>query len=147
MLNDNYSMTITGLFVGFGISINYKILSEILKKVFPENITDDEDSNEYSDEDWNEKVRIMESRLMRYPIQMGMSVPLCIIMYPHTYESYKKEEVAVGFFEYLDGSSGNKETEFVLRNLLNQSNPPAFKKMLGENPKFMVIHDGCGCCS
>ena len=148
-----YKLTsVEGLFVGFGISINYKKLSEILEKIYPDDIVvcnSSEDSNiSDSDEDWCEKVQLMESTLQKFPIQMGMRMPLDIIMYPHTHELYKKEEVAVGFFEHLTEDSGNKETEFILRNLFMQTKtPPAFKKMFGEKTKFMLFMDGCHCCS
>lgn len=147
-------MSIEGLFVGFGISINYKKLSEILEKIFPDDIEvynssgDSNGSASIDDEDWDEKVQLMESTLQKFPIQMGMLMPLDIIMYSHTHESYKKGEVAVGFFEHLTEDSGNKETEFILRNLFSQTKtPPAFKKMFGEKPKFMLFMDGCHCCS
>lgn len=83
-------MSVEGLFVGFGISINYKKLFEILEKIYPDDIKvyDSEESD--SDEDWCEKVQLMESTLQKFPIQMGMLVPLDIIMYPHTHELYKK---------------------------------------------------------
>lgn len=132
-------MSVTGFFIGFGCHMKYKDLGKILEiKSSPKDGVYDYDY-----------VCKIEEKLKKNPIEMSDDeLYLQIVTYPHTYHLHKNYEVAIGVFhdveEYCDGDDELEKLRNVLNTELYDHN---FCKKFGKRMRFMIIPNGCNCCT
>ena len=130
-------MSVIGFFIGFGCHMKYEDLGKILgiKELPKDNIYD--------------SINIISEKLEKNPIEMSDNgLCLQIVTYPHTYHLHKKGEVAIGIFHEIEEYYNNDEELENLKQVLNSELYSAnFKTLFGKNLKFMIIPNGCNCCT
>lgn len=144
-------MTVTGLYVGYGISLkpselltHLKLTDDIIKT-----ITRQKTNKQPLHHDLERDCGYINTFLRKYPITEN-GVKFDIVNYPHRHPKYDEQKIVFGHFIMLeeDFPLYCKNAEAELKQLFGQNiDYDKFEQTFGQRPQFMIVANDCHCCS